>query len=108
MYGLAWTKHLTTNAVSLIEENRKKRHERRKRESERDGVHERAGRMSEKKESKQKLRKKKKKWEFEPGGSLFTYCAISNMLVQGQLIPRTAAYQWGALVHKASRTLWIQ
>lgn len=24
MYGLAWTKHLTTNAVSLIEENRKK------------------------------------------------------------------------------------
>lgn len=60
MYGLAWTKHLTTNAVSLIEENRKKRHERRKRESERDGVHERAGRMSEKKEFKQKLRKKKK------------------------------------------------
>lgn len=28
-------------------------------------------------------------WEFETGGSLFTYCAISNVLVQGQFIPRT-------------------
>lgn len=42
--------------------------------------------MSGKKESKQKLRKKKKKWEFETGGSLLTYCsAIPYLLVQGQL-----------------------
>lgn len=54
---MAWTKHLTTNAVSLIEENRKKMHERRERESDRGGMHERAGRMNGKKESKQKMRK---------------------------------------------------
>lgn len=31
MYDLAWTKHLTTNAVSLVEREQKKRHEREER-----------------------------------------------------------------------------
>lgn len=42
MYGLAWTKHLTTNAVSLqLGREQKKRHEEGKTEAERDGVNER-------------------------------------------------------------------
>lgn len=52
MYGLAWTKHLTTNAVSLVGKRTEKRHERGKREAERDGVNKREVRMGGKKESK--------------------------------------------------------
>lgn len=60
MYGLAWTKHLTTNEVSLVGERTEKMHERRKRETIRDWANESEGRISQKKESNQKPTKRNK------------------------------------------------
>lgn len=74
MYGLAWTKHLTTNAVSLVGERTENRHEKGKREVERDGLNEREGRTDGRKQSKQRLRKKEK-------SGILTLLGLSSLIV---------------------------